>query len=276
MNKQIANLLEQHFDTSFAAPDGIKKLRELILTLAMQGKLVEQDPNDQPASELLKEIEAEKQRLVTAGKIKKPKPLSAIVNDEIPYDIPSSWIWVRFGDIARHNSGKTLDKGRNTGESRDYITTSNLYWGKFELENVRQMLIREDELEKCTAKKDDLLICEGGEAGRAAMWPFDSEVCFQNHIHRARFYKDIDPYFAYRFFEKLSATGEINQHRKGVGISNMSSKALASIVFPLPPQPEQHRIVARTDQLMTLCDQLDQQIDDAVGKQTEILNAVLA
>jgi len=132
------------------------------------------------------------------------------------------------------------------------------------------MLIREDELEKCTAKKDDLLICEGGEAGRAAMWPFDSEVCFQNHIHRARFYKDIDPYFVYRFFEKLSATGEINQHRKGEGIYNMSSKALASIVFPLPPQPEQHRIVARTDQLMTLCDQLDQQIDDAVGKQTEI------
>jgi len=257
MNKQIANLLEQHFDTAFSAPDGIKKLRELILTLAMQGKLVEQDPNDQPASELLKEIEAEKQQLVTAGKIKKPKSLSAIVNEEMPHKIPSNWAWVRFGDIAQHNSGKTLDKGRNTGQPREYITTSNLYWGKFELENVRQMLIREDELEKCTAKKDDLLICEGGEAGRAAVWPFDSEVCFQNHIHRARFYKDIDPYFVYRFFEKLSATGEINQHRKGVGISNMSSKALASIVFPLPPLLEQYRIVARIDQLMARCEELE-------------------
>lgn len=179
MNKQIANLLEQHFDTAFSAPDGIKKLRELILTLAMQGKLVEQDPNDQPASELLKEIEAEKQRLVTAGKIKQPKPLLPITPGEVPYDLPSSWIWVRFDDIAQHNSGKTLDKGRNTGQPREYITTSNLYWGRFELENVRQMLIREDELEKCTAKKNDLLICEGGEAGRAAVWPFDSEVFFR-------------------------------------------------------------------------------------------------
>jgi len=276
MNKRTAQLLEQHFDTAFAAPDGIARLRELILTLAMQGKLVDQDPNDPPASELLKEIEAEKQRLVKAGKIKKPKPLPEVSDEEITHEIPASWAWVRFGDIAQHNSGKTLDKGRNTGEPRDYITTSNLYWGRFELDNVRQMLIRDNELEKCTAKKNDLLICEGGEAGRAAVWNFDSEVCFQNHVHRARFYKDIDPYFVYRFFEKLNATGEINQHRKGVGISNMSSKALASIVFPLPPLPEQHRIVARIDQLMALCDTLDQRIDAASGKQTKLLSAVMA
>jgi hypothetical protein len=80
MNKQTAQLLEQHFDTAFAAPGGVAKLRELILTLAMQGKLVEQDPNDPPASELLKEIEVEKQRLVKAGKIKKPKPLPLLIN----------------------------------------------------------------------------------------------------------------------------------------------------------------------------------------------------
>ncbi len=257
MNKRTAELLEKYFDTAFAAPSGIAKLRELILTLAMQGKLVEQDLNDPPASELLKEIEVEKQRLVKAGKIKKPKLLPEVTNEEITHEIPKSWTWVRFGDIAQHNSGKTLDKRRNTGKPRDYITTSNLYWGRFELDNVRQMLIRDDELEKCTAKLNDLLICEGGEAGRAAVWHFDSEMCFQNHVHRARFYKEIDPYFAYRFFEKLNVTGEINQHRKGVGISNMSSKALASIVFPLPPLPEQHRIVARIDQLMARCDELE-------------------
>ena len=257
MTEATRNLLEQYFDTAFAAPGGIARLRELILTLAMQGNLVEQDPKDPPASELLKEIEAEKKRLVKEGKIRKPKPLPEVASGEKCCEIPKSWEWVRFGGIAQHNSGKTLDKGRNTGESRDYITTSNLYWGSFELDNVRQMLIRDDELEKCTAKKNDLLICEGGEAGRAAVWHFDTEVCFQNHIHRVRFYIDIDPYFAYRFFEKLNATGKINQHRKGVGISNMSSKALASIVFPLPPLPEQHRIVARIDQLMARCDALE-------------------
>ncbi|WP_217806270.1 hypothetical protein [Chromobacterium haemolyticum] len=85
MNKSTAELLEQHFDTAFAAPNGLKKLRELILTLAMQGKLVPQNPNDPPASELLKEIETEKQRLVEAGKIKMPKPLPPVTEGEQPY-----------------------------------------------------------------------------------------------------------------------------------------------------------------------------------------------
>ncbi len=100
MNNQTAQLLEQHFDTAFAAPGGIKKLRELILTLAMQGKLVAQDPNDPPARELLKEIEAEKRRLVKEGKIKAPKPLPEIKAEEVPYALPKGWEWVRLGDIA--------------------------------------------------------------------------------------------------------------------------------------------------------------------------------
>lgn len=85
MNSKTMELLDRHFDTAFAAPDGIKKLRELILTLIMRGKLIPQDPNNPPASELLKEIEAEKARLVQAGKIKKPKPLPPIKSEEIHY-----------------------------------------------------------------------------------------------------------------------------------------------------------------------------------------------
>lgn len=96
MNKQISESLEQHLDTAFAAPDGIKKLRELILTLAMQGKLVPQDPSDPPASQLLKEVEAEKNRLVKDGKIKAPKPLPAIKAEDIPYALPVGWKWTRF------------------------------------------------------------------------------------------------------------------------------------------------------------------------------------
>ncbi|ROT46817.1 restriction endonuclease subunit S [Pusillimonas sp. NJUB218] len=257
MNKHTTELLETHFDTAFAAPDGVKKLRELILTLAMQGKLVPQAPNEQPASELLNEIEVEKQRLVKEGKIKKPKPLPPVTEEERPYSLPQGWEWVRFGEIAQHNSGKTLDGGRNTGLPRKYITTSNVYWGKFQLNNIREMLIREDELDKCSARKGDLLICEGGEAGRAAVWELPEEICFQNHVHRARLYKDVNPYFAYRFFEKINASGEINSYRKGVGISNMSSKALASIAFPLPPNSEQHRIIAKIDELMARCDELE-------------------
>ncbi len=245
--------LVQHFDLIAQAPGGVARLRELILTLAVQGKLVPQDPSDEPVSVLLQKIRAEKDRLIAEGKIKRDKPLAEIADEEKSFELPSGWEWVRFGEIAQHNSGKTLDKGRNSGVLRNYITTSNLYWGKFDLANVRQMQIRDDELERCTAQKGDLLICEGGEAGRAAVWDQDYEVCFQNHIHRARFFGDINPYYAYRIFEYLDATGEINNFRKGVGISNMSSKSLASIPLTLPPLAEQSRIVCRVEELMQLC-----------------------
>jgi len=254
---------------------GIKKLRELILELAMRGKMVPQDSNDEPASALLEQIAKEKARLRKAGDVKEEMPLPGIGEIEKAFELPDGWEWVRFGSIAQHNSGKTLDRGRNTGQLRDYITTSNLYWGRFDLGNIRQMPIADDELEKCTARKGDLLICEGGEAGRAAVWPYDKDICFQNHIHRARFYGEIDPYFVYRFFEKLNATGEIEQHRKGVGISNMSSKALASIIVPLPPLAEQHRIVAKVDELMALCDLMEQQQTHSIEAHQTLVDTLL-
>lgn len=268
----VANLIDQ-FPLLAAAPEGVKRLRELILELAVRGKLVPQNPNDEPASELLTHIQAEKAKLVAEGK--KDKPLQEIGEDEKAFELPAAWEWVRFGNIAQHNSGKTLDKGRNSGVPHDYITTSNLYWGRFELGSVRQMLIRDDELAKCTARKGDLLICEGGEAGRAAVWEQDSEICFQNHIHRARLFGGIDPHYAYRTFERLNLTGEIDQYRKGVGISNMSSKSLASIPFPLPPLAEQHRIVAKVDELMVLCDRLEAQQVDAASAHATLVKTLL-
>ncbi|MBE9130246.1 restriction endonuclease subunit S, partial [Coleofasciculus sp. LEGE 07081] len=107
---EILELLDKYFDTAFAAPDGVKRLRELILSLAMRGKLVPQDGREQPARELLKEIEAEKERLVKEGKIKKSKPLPEIKPDEIPYEIPESWEWVRIRSICHDWGQKKPDK----------------------------------------------------------------------------------------------------------------------------------------------------------------------
>lgn len=256
------------------APNGVMRLRELVLVLAMQGRLLPQLPKEQ-AIELFETVEREKQESVNSGLMRRPKPLPALMKREEPHAIPDNWLWVRFGDIATHNSGKTLDSVRNSGLLRDYITTSNLYWGRFDLTNVRTMPIREEELEKCSARKDDLLICEGGEAGRAAVWTADYEVCFQNHVHRARFFGLINPFFAYRFFEKLNATGEVNAHRKGIGISNLSSKALAMIPFPLPPLKEQTRIVAKVDELMALCDTLEAQLQDRRKLQNTLRQSTL-
>ncbi len=112
----LAQILDQYFDVAFAAPDGMKKLRELILSLAMQGKLVPQDPRDQSASDLLKEIEAEKSRLVKDGKIKPSKPLPEIKPDEVPYNLPKSWEWVRLNNAldvrdGTHDTPKYVDIG---------------------------------------------------------------------------------------------------------------------------------------------------------------------
>ncbi len=267
-------VLSEHLPLLASAPEGIQKLRGLILELAVRGKLVPQDPDDEPASELLKLIRQERSRLDGDKARKKIEP-PLHVSEAPLFELPQSWTWVSFGEIALHNAGKTLDKGRNAGQPRDYITTSNLYWGRFELGDLKQMLIGADELERCTARKNDLLICEGGEAGRAAVWSFDREVCFQNHVHRARFFGDIDPYFGFRFFEWLNASGEIEHYRKGVGISNMSGKALASIPFTLPPLAEQHRIVAKVDELMALCDRLEAEQADAAGAHARLVDTLL-
>lgn len=266
--------ISEHLPLIAGGPYGIQKLRGLILELAVRGKLVPQDPKDESASELLNHIRQERSRLDGAKSPKKieraphasPSPL---------FELPSSWTWVPFGEIALHNSGKTLDKGRNAGQPREYITTSNLYWGHFEIGELKQMLIGEDELERCTARKNDLLICEGGEAGRAAVWPYDHEVCFQNHVHRARFLGDINPHFGFYFFEWLNASGEIQHYRKGVGISNMSGKALASIPFTLPPLTEQHRIVAKVDELMALCDRLESEQNDSATAHAQLVETLL-
>jgi type I restriction enzyme S subunit len=109
------DLLARHFDIAVESPDGIKKLRGLILSLAMKGKLVPQNPNDPPASELLKEIEAEKARLVKEGKIKNQETLPPIRPEEIPYDLPQGWEWVRLIDIGEINPKNTGDDNNDAG-----------------------------------------------------------------------------------------------------------------------------------------------------------------
>jgi type I restriction enzyme S subunit len=262
------------FHPSYAIPPA--DLRESILTLAVHGKLVPQDPNDEPILPLLERIAAQKASFEKEEARGRPISVAALEDDEGACELPSTWGWVRFGDIARHNAGKTLDKGRNHGELRDYLTTSNLYWGFFRLDEVRQMPIHDDELERCTAIKGDLLICEGGEAGRAAVWPHDYSIAFQNHVHRARFYGGVNPYYVQRFFEKLKFTGEIEKFRKGVGISSMSGKSLASIVVPLPPLAEQTRIVAKVEQLMALVDELEAQLATSRTTGAHLMEAVVA
>jgi len=239
-----------------------QQLKNSILQMAVQGKLVPQDPNDEPASVLLERIRKEKEQLIKEGKIKKEKNPSYIfrgadnlpyekvgknepvcIADEVPFEIPESWEWVRLGNIFQHNTGKALNASNRTGSLLPYITTSNLYWDRFELGNLREMYFSENEIEKCTATKGDLLVCEGGDIGRAAIWMFDEDIRIQNHIHKLRSYTEVCTEFFYYLFYLYKHAGWIGG--KGIGIQGLSANALHALLFPLPPLSEQKRIVSK-------------------------------
>ena len=130
-----------------------QELKNSILQLAIQGKLVEQREEEGNAEELYVQIQAEKQRLIAEKKIKKQKHLPVITDEEKPFEIPESWKWVRLGDIASHSLGKTLDKAKNKGKLKPYLCSINVYWDGINLEKVKAAKFEDEELEKYLLKK---------------------------------------------------------------------------------------------------------------------------
>ena len=174
------------------------------------------------------------------------------LEDEVPFDIPDSWEWARLGELFQHNTGKALNASNRTGQLKQYITTSNLYWDRFELDNLKEMHFSESEVEKCTVIKGDLLVCEGGDIGRAAIWPNDYPMCIQNHIHRLRAYLPLCTRFFYYLFDLYKHAGWIGG--KGIGIQGLSSNAIHSLLFPFPPLAEQYRIADAIDTMQPYAD----------------------
>jgi type I restriction enzyme S subunit len=228
-------------------------LRNSILQLATCGKLVEQREEEGTAEELYQQILIEKEQLLIEGKIKKSKTLPPIKHEEIPFEVPSSWKWVRIGNLFQHNTGKALNKSNIEGESLTYITTSNLNWGKFDLDKLRTMRFKANELDKCTVKKGDLLVAEGGDFGRAAVWSYDYDIRIQNHIHRLRSFLELDIKYFFYVFYLYKHVGWLKS--KGITIKSISSNTLANIVIPLPPLLEQNRIVEKIEELVPLVEE---------------------
>lgn len=251
----------------------IADLRTSILQYAVQGKLIKQNPQDEPASELLKRIKAQKEQLIKGGKIKKEKVLQQITVEERPFAIPTNWEWVRLGEIFQHNTGKALNSSKTDGIKFNYITTSNLYWNDFKLDNLREMYFLKTEVEKYTVQKGDLLVLEGGDIGRAAIWNKDYSICIQNHIHRLRPYEYICIKFFYYLFLLYKLIGFIDG--KGIAIKGLSSNALHIIPFPLPPLSEQKRIVAKVDELMKTCEELEKENNIVQKLSSELFQSVM-
>ena len=242
------------------------KLKKSILQEAIQGKLVPQFSEEGTAHELLEQIQQEKQKLVKEGKLKESALTNSVIyksddnkyyeqigkeikeiTEEILFDLPNKWQWCRIGTIFMHNNGKQLNKGNSKGKLMKYITTSNLYWDGFVLDNLKEMPFEENEIERCMAVKGDLLVCEGGDIGRACLWNYDFPIMLQNHIHKLRSYIPICTKFFYYIFNLYKLTGLIGG--KGIGIKGFSSKALHNTLMPLPPLKEQQRIVAQIEKL---------------------------
>ena len=245
--------LEQ-FNAKF--PNDMKKS---ILQYAIQGKLVEQRPEEGTGDELYRQIQAEKQRLIKEGKIKMEKPLPEISEDEVPFEIPDSWRWCYVGDLFNHNTGKAMNssakKTDKPGAIRPFITTSNVYWNSFDFSVVKEMFFSDDEVERCTVTKGDILMCEGGAYfGRTAIWNYDYDICFQNHVHRLRPYQEIDLMFFYHIFFFYKNMNMMKA--KGTAMPGLSSITLHQMIIPLPPLAEQKRIVAKLEEILPLCERL--------------------
>ena len=244
-------------------------IRKSILQEAIQGKLVPQIAEEGTAQELLEQIKTEKQKLVKEGKLKKSALATSVifrgddnkyweklgqaiknVDEEIPFDVPDRWKWCRLGTLFSHCTGKALNAANQKGTLMTYITTSNLYWNRFELNNLKQMRFTDEEIEKCTAITGDLLVCEGGDIGRAAIWNYQYDIRIQNHIHKLRAYIPLCTKFFFWIFYFYKSAGLIGG--KGIGIQGLSSKALDHILIPLPPLEEQYRIVAKIEEVTSI------------------------
>lgn len=165
------------------------------------------------------------------------------------------WEYTNLGSVFQHNTGKALNRSaEQSGKLLPYITTSNLYWGRFELDTVKSMYFKENEIEKCTVTKGDLLVCEGGDIGRSAIWDYDYDICIQNHIHRLRPIKDALPKFYYYVMMHYKRTDNIEG--KGIGMLGLSSKQLDKLIIPFPPLAEQQRIVAKIEELFNQLDNI--------------------
>ncbi|MCK0744271.1 restriction endonuclease subunit S [Chromohalobacter nigrandesensis] len=266
----------EHFDALFTTEASIDKLKQTVLQLAVMGRLVPQNPNDEPASVLLERIVEERERLVKQGEIKKPKKLPPIYESEKPHELPNSWQWTYFQSTGYTRLGKMLDKAKNQGEHKKYLRNTNVKWWKFDLSDIKTLLLEEHELSEYSVKNGDLLICEGGEPGRCAVWEnAEQEIYIQKAIHRHRTFGGVSPHFLKICLTVSATNGQLSKLFTGATIKHLPGDKLARYICPFPPPYEQHRIVEKVDKLMTLCDQLKSRLSESGKTRSQLAETIM-
>ena len=248
-----------------------QQLKNSILQEAIQGRLVPNvlQPGEKTGAELLQDILAARQKKENDEKGKKAKKLTISTIDEEPWDLPEGWCWCSIGDIFEHSAGKSLNSSKQSiGRIYQYLTTSNVYWEGINFDKVKEMAFTEEEYKKCSAIKDDILVCEGGDVGRSCIWTYDYTIGLQNHVHRLRAIKNTNVQFFCYVIRYYKSVGIITA--KGIGIGGFSANALKGLSIPLPPLSIQKAIVEKIEKLFPLVDEYD----NAAGE-LEALNEAL-
>ena len=223
----------------------IKQAKSKILDLAIHGKLVPQDPNDEPAIELLKRI----------------NPKAEIITDNGHYQkLPVGWCVCHINEISESLLGKTLDRTKDNGEFKRYVCAVNVQWGYFDFTTQKKFRIEAKDFERYAVKKGDLLICEGGDVGRCAIWDTDTEMYYQNALHRVRCKFGIsEKYLQYSLWH-FKLNGVIDSLCKGVTIKHFTQSTMNKLEIPLPPFAEQQRIVAKIEELFLQLDIIEESL----------------
>lgn len=203
------------------------------------------------------------------------KSLAPITDEEKPFEIPESWKWVHLNNIALSGLGKTLNKSTDKGDECPYLCSINVYWEGIDLEVVKKARFTEQEKEKYRLQKGDLLICEGGESGRTAIWNHNIDMYYQNALHRIRFYGNVIPELYRYILEIYKLSGIINNYLKGMGIQHLVQSSLNAIWFPLPPLKEQKEIVNKVENLLAKVTELENQIQDRKSLSDKLIFGII-
>ena len=263
----------------------ITRLRQSILQEAVQGKLVPQDPNDEPASVLLEKIKEEKERLIKEGKIKKEKPLPPISEDEIPYELPKGWEWVRLGEIAVFENGDRSNNYPKDYELKSdgipFISTKNILDKYICLDENQLNFISQDKFDSLRSGKiedNDLLVVLRGSVGKVGLFKKNSKystgfINAQLLIIRL-YFKECMNYYLY-YFHSMVFFSQINKYSSGSAQQQLSASKLKEFIIPLPPLNEQRCIIKQVYQLMALCDELEKNIEQSKKDSELLMQSVL-
>ncbi len=254
---------------------GIKKLRELILELAVRGKLVPQDPNDEPASVLIQKITKEKARLIKERKIKKKEPPLEIDEDEKPFVLPTGWQWVRLGRVTEFINGFAFKSSDFSDIGVGVVKIGDIQNG--EITTISMSRVQEGVVlgldDSLRVNNGDMLIAMSGATTGKLGFNRTNEVFYINQ--RVGKIVPYCSYIEYLYYPLTTKIAENLAKSMGSAIPNLSTAQIKNIIFALPPLPEQHRIVAKVDELMALCDQLEQQQTDSSVTHQTLVEALL-